>query len=98
MRYMKVLWRHNDSDMPVVLYSEIGDDDMECRKVDIFSDGTYGYAGETISTWTTWLGEVPIPSVPEIAKNPEFEPVEISREEFESIWAKAMSGPIKKEG
>jgi hypothetical protein len=38
------------------------------------------------------LGLAPLPLFAEIAANPEFEPTEIAKDEFEEIWSKATSG------
>ncbi len=35
---------------------------------------------------STRLGEEPIPPLSEIASDPQFEPIEITKEEFEEIW------------
>ena len=39
----------------------------------------------------TRLGEVAVPPLEEIAASPKFEPVRISRAEFEIVWAKVAS-------
>ena len=89
MRYQRVLWRHSFPTEPVVLYSECDDQGWEVRKVEVFADGTMTFAGEQESTGSTGLGEVPVPPLAEIAKDPQFEPTAITKEEFEVIWDKA---------
>jgi hypothetical protein len=89
MRYLRVLWHHDFPDDPVELYSECDDNGWELRKVDVFADGTMTFASEQESTGTTALGEVPVPPLAEIGLNPEFEPMAISKEEFEKVWEKA---------
>ncbi len=93
MRYLLVRWIHSSANEPVELYSEIDDAGWETRKVEVFPDGTIGFAGPTEATVSTELGEKPIPPLEEIAADPQFQPVEISKEEFERIWAK-RSSPI----
>ena len=88
MTYIKVAWKHTKSEYPVVLYSELDDDRWEVRKVEIFSDGRCGFASAAESAGSTGLGEAPIPVLAEIASDSQFEPVEITKEEFEDVWAK----------
>jgi hypothetical protein len=38
----------------------------------------------------TFLGLVPIPTLTEIAAIPEFEPVTITKDEFEAMWLRAI--------
>src|SRR5262245_53946624 len=87
MRYIKVKWIHSSPDEPVLLYSELDDDRWETRKVEVFSNGRIGFASAAESGGTTRLGEIPVPSLDEIAAEGEFEPLEISKAEFEKVWA-----------
>jgi hypothetical protein len=86
MKYICVKWNHSLSNEPVLLLSEIDDDRIERRKVEIFVDGRIGYASSTESYGGTRLGEVAIPPLSEISNDPEFEPTEISKEDFEIAW------------
>ena len=54
-------------------------------------DGTLGFAESIESAGTTELGETPLPSLEEIAANPEFRPTWIAKEEFERAWSKRLS-------
>ena len=92
MRYLHVAWLHDFPDEPVELYSELDDDSWEVRKIEYFRDGFIGPADSTGSTGRTRLGLEPVPPIAEIARNPEFRAVEISRDEFEVAWASA--GPV----
>lgn len=56
MKYICVEWVHDFSDQPVKIYSEIDDERYETRKVELFKDGTYGYAYENIEIGETGLG------------------------------------------
>ncbi|MDR3577980.1 MAG: hypothetical protein P4L50_29295 [Anaerolineaceae bacterium] len=87
MIYIFVKWIHNFIDEPVFLYSELDEARFEIRKVEIFQDGKKSYASKSEETETTWLGIEPVPNISEIAKDPEFEPEEISQEEFERVWS-----------
>ena len=40
------------------------------------------------STGNAKLSTQPLPELDKIAKDPEFEPVEITQEEFEDVWKK----------
>ncbi len=87
MKYVKVNWVHDLPTEPVVLYSEIDDGRWEVRKVEIHRDGSCGWAGEGQEVRGTRLGEVPMPALTEIAADPQFKPVTISKADFEQIWA-----------
>jgi hypothetical protein len=90
MPYIKVDWKHEHSDFPIQLYSELDDARWEVRKVEVFRDESLGYADRVESRKPTFLGLKPIPPLSEIATNPEFEPTEIAKDEFEEIWSKAL--------
>jgi hypothetical protein len=89
MVYIKVKWKHDNPNEPVLLYSELDRERWEVRKVDIFPDGRMGYAGPGIAVGGTELGLMPTPPLEEIAEDPEFEPETISKAEFDNVWAKA---------
>ena len=44
MRYISVEWLHKFENEPVRLLSELDDEGFEIRKVEIFSDGSMGFA------------------------------------------------------
>jgi hypothetical protein len=88
MNYLRVGWKHQHAEEPVILYSELDADRWEVRKVEVFRNGRCGYASAEGSSGGTELGKVPIPELTEIAKDPQFEPCEISREEFEAVWTR----------
>lgn len=94
--YMRVQSRHGQRDMPVTRYSELDDQRWEVRKVDVFLDGHMTYAEGRGTTGDTRLGDVPIPSLEEIAASPEFEPASISRAEFERIWEAVISADLQR--
>ncbi len=90
MIYMRVRWIHQDQDDPVEIYSELSDARWELRKIEIFRDGRYGYASEEGSLDSMGLSLEKIPSLEEIARDPEFEPETITKKQFESMWVKAL--------
>ena len=87
MSFIQVKWKHSFPNTPVLLSSELDADRRETRKVEEFADGCRGYASATEIFGDTRLGSEPIPALSEIARDPQFEPTEMSREEFERIWA-----------
>jgi hypothetical protein len=88
MNYVKVKWIHSHADEPVWLYSELDDKRWEIRKVEVFADGSQGYANKSDAIGTTKLSIEPLPSLEEIASDSQFVPFEITRQEFEEIWAR----------
>ncbi|UPT62558.1 MAG: hypothetical protein M0D54_19745 [Hyphomonadaceae bacterium JAD_PAG50586_4] len=84
--YMRVRWLHDHPNEPVDLWSELDDQRFEVRKVEIWRDGRVGFAARDRESGGTLLGTVAMPSLSEIAANPEFEPEEISGVEFEACW------------
>jgi hypothetical protein len=88
VKYILVKWKHSFPGEPIWLYSELDNAYWEVRKVEVFRDGSRGYASATESRGTTRLGEEPVPSLENIATDPQFEPIEITREEFEQVWSK----------
>jgi hypothetical protein len=91
MNYLKVLWVHPTNNDPVLLFSELDFDRWEVRKVEVFSDGSFGLANRQVQIGSTVLGEVPIPEISEILLDKEFIPSSISEFEFEDIWSQAVS-------
>lgn len=76
MHYIKITGKHDHTDEPVLVYSELDEARMEVRKVEILRNRRPGYASEADSRGETSLGELPV--APDSA--------EVSKEEFENIW------------
>jgi hypothetical protein len=89
MWYLKVDWHHEFPDEPVTLYSEVGDDGYETRKVNVFPDGHLEWADSAHESAHTGLGEIAVPPIEEIDEQDEFTATEISRDAFEAVWAQA---------
>jgi hypothetical protein len=87
--YLRVRWLHDYANEPVVMFSELDDERWETRKVEVFPNGSAGYADATREYGGTMLGTVPIPSLDAIASDPEFEPVQIDAAAFEEAWKEA---------
>ncbi len=90
MRYQRVKWHHDHADEPTVLYSEIGEDGWEVRKVDEYSDGRLDPASTKIEAGSTMLGVQPVPPLEEINADAVFEGAEISPQDFEAVWSRAV--------
>jgi hypothetical protein len=86
LSYLRVRWHHSSPDEPVELWSELDAGREEVRKVEIWRDGRVGYASFDEQAGGTRLGEVAVPSLDEIAADPQFEPEAISQAEFEECW------------
>ena len=91
MIYVKIQWIHSMADAPILVYSEISPEREEIRKVELFFDGSYGFADKIKRSSCTWLGEAAFPPIEDIAQDKEFVPEIICRQEFEDIWIKAIS-------
>ncbi|GGT62635.1 DUF6881 domain-containing protein [Actinomadura citrea] len=89
--YLRVEWVHSFSEEPVEIYSEVGDDGYEVRKIELFRDGHLQYADERHEAAGTSLSETPVGTVAEIAADEEFRPRTITGQEFEEIWARAVA-------
>jgi hypothetical protein len=94
MTYLMVRWKHSNADDPVLLYSELDEQRMERRKIDIYPDGRWGFADEHEEAGGTGLGEVDTPSVDELNADPEFEAAQIDEAEFERLWSARGSALI----
>ncbi len=88
MRYLYIKWVHKDPGSPVHLYSEIGDDDYERRRVEVWADGRKGFADGNEEKGGTALSVMPIPSLKDIAAQPEYQPKTIEAEDFQKMWMK----------
>jgi hypothetical protein len=88
MQYLRVKWAHSHPDEPVEIWSELDDARWEVRKVEVFPDGSVGYASDTECAHATVLGEAPVPALDDIAADPQFKPAMVSKNDFEAIWAR----------
>jgi len=60
MHYVKIAWKHEHPQDPVLIYSELDDARWEVRKVEVFPDGSLGFAEEAGSRRGTGLGELAV--------------------------------------
>lgn len=84
--YIRVKWLHSHPDEPVELWSELDADRFEVRKVEVWADGRVGYAARGREVGGTKLGGRAAPPLEEIASDPQFEPAEVSKAEFDRFW------------
>lgn len=91
MRHIKVEWNHNFSNEPSIYYHEIGEDNWEVRRVQVYKDGRREWADEDHETSTAGLAEIPISSITDINSQSEFDAREISSNEFETEWTRARN-------
>ncbi|HTI21174.1 MAG TPA: hypothetical protein VL652_09290 [Kutzneria sp.] len=89
MRYQQVRWQHDHPDEPVDLFSEVGPDGYEMRRVDRFADGRLQWSDDTGAGTGQGVGEVPIDPVAEINAVAGFLAAEITQARFERVWAAA---------
>ena len=88
MKYIRLKWNHDNADEPVWLFSEVDDEGHEVRKIECFKNGFCDFASAQAASGHTKLSTQKLPRLEEFAKDPEFEPKEITREEFEDVWVK----------
>ena len=94
MRYLKVHWKHDIPDEPRWLYSELDDQRLERRKIDVFPDSRWGFADEHEEVGGSALADSTTPAVEKINADPEFDATEIDRAEFESLWTTRRQAQI----
>jgi hypothetical protein len=88
-RYQKVLWRHEYSDDPVVIYSEIDDDNRETRRVEEYRDGQLEYASSSLGSGTTRIADQPMASLEAMNAKPDFSASSIDAAQFDDVWVRA---------
>jgi len=96
MNYIKVEWTHSFATEPVLLFSELDKDRWEIRKVEVYRDGHCEFADAKESFGSAMLSKVPIPPLSEIATDPQFDPMEITRDEFEIAWTERRGNTSQK--
>jgi hypothetical protein len=89
MKYIRLKWNHTNPDEPVWIFSELDSNGKEVRKIECFRNGFCDVANASVSSGTAALMTLPLPDLKQLARrDPEFTPVEITREEFEEVWVK----------
>ncbi len=86
MKYIAVQWLHSNSEYPIYFYSELDENRIELRKIEVYKDDSFGYASKDECFGGTELGLEPLPELSEIAEEPEFVVTEIPFLEFDKLW------------
>ncbi len=86
MKYIRLKWEHSNPDEPVWIFSEVDASGKELRKIECFRNGFCDVANDTVRSGSAALTTVALPDLKVLTRDPEFEGVEISREEFEQVW------------
>ncbi|MFJ2825932.1 DUF6881 domain-containing protein [Streptomyces toxytricini] len=94
MEYWCVNWLHDFPGDLVTIYSEIGDDGYETRKVHLYRDGRTVRADEQHESVEIGLSEVPVGDIAEVDLQPEFQASVVTRAMFEDAW-KAAPWPVR---
>jgi len=89
MKYIRLKWNHTNPDEPVWLFSEVDADGKEVRKIECFRNGFCDVANDKVSSGTARTHDPAATRLSALARrDPEFVPVEITKEEFEEVWTK----------
>ena len=86
--YIKWFWKHNNDDLPNLLFYEI---DLEseryaARMIEVYADKS---VIPVIEKGFDFITEAPVPAIDEINIEPDFYAVMISKEEFENVYQSA---------
>lgn len=91
MRYIRFIRLDFRPTEPIETFSEIDDEGREIRKVEVYPDGTVGFACLEIAFHSTFLSSVTIPSNSEMATDPGLKAREISEAEFHEVWREKVA-------
>ncbi|MFF7704339.1 DUF6881 domain-containing protein [Streptomyces lydicus] len=89
VQYWKVSWHHHFTEEPVTLFSEIGEDGYETRKVQEYRDGRLLRTDGSDETAEIGLSEVPVGHISDVSVQPEFSAFTITEGDFEAVWSAA---------
>ena len=85
MRYSKPVWRHDSPTEPISILSEHDADGWERRKVEIFADGSVGFASSMKSVGGAQLSQIRCPADVDVLSS-EMSIVALTTAEFEREW------------
>ncbi len=86
MIYIAANWIHDNDTKPIQVFSEVGDDGVETRKIERFRDGSIVCADSHQQSNGTMLGTINFESIDDNSTPIKFEVDEISRETFDRLW------------
>lgn len=90
MSYYLLLWRQDSPKFPVLIASEVDESQTEVRKVEIFPDGSVGFADEYREVGGTGLAEVPYPPPDNSNFTDELHIVQVDGRVFSALWNLAV--------
>ena len=89
-RLVRVGWRHDLDDEPVtLLYESL--DGVERRKIEVWPDGRTAFATAFVAHGGGAHSLESLPGLEQVNQDPQFDAVEITREEFERSWDQALA-------
>lgn len=102
LRHLRTEWHHDPrydhTHDPTLLFHEVRGGE-ELRKVEVWPDGSMGFADETQEVGGTYRSQGDIPTADEINEDPAFTAGYVSAAEFERVWRRATrEGPIHDAG
>lgn len=90
MIYMACKFLRPTATGPVLSFHEMDDARWETRRIEVYRDGRIEHGDRTEQGRDDLLSILPLPTLDKIAAQPQFEPRDISREEFEREWARRV--------
>lgn len=91
MQYSKLIWKHCEYDLPVEILSEYDSVGWETRKVEVFADGSLGFAGPQSYSGSTRLSLIQRPADADVVNDNEYRIEPLSAADFERGWKAAVS-------
>jgi hypothetical protein len=89
MQYSRLAWQHEHPNEPIEILSEHDSAGWECRKVEIYRDGSMRTAGLAESNGGAQLSLIRRPPDDEVNSEPEFRVLPLTQNEFELAWKQA---------
>ncbi len=99
MEWIKISWQHEHLIEPFEIYMELNSLRFDIRKIELYKDGSFGYAHDNVEFNGTKLNEQPFPSIEEYnidgalfekEWNEKLFAKRITENEFEKIWIKLV--------
>jgi hypothetical protein len=89
MEYSRLAWNHSSPSEPIAIMSEYDDNGWERRKIEVFADGSIGYASARESVGGSELSLIQRPPDADVVHETEFRILELTKSEFEAAWRHA---------
>ena len=88
MHYVRIYWLNREDDEAEIQYSELDELRFECRKIELYPDGSFGIANSNFNFGGTALSVEPVPQPKDLNHNSQLVAEDLSPEEFEMVWYK----------